>query len=349
MDMNKRVFLRGLGLAGFNWIVFCHGGVMASQQNAPKKPEEVFSLEVNVEMVVLNVTVVDERGANVTDLSREDFDVYEDDVLQDISDFWPVESPFNLVLLLDTSVSTRTSLGLIKKAAGNFTDELRPNDQIAVGEVNLYVREVEDFTSDRKVLKRMIHGLSTYSYGGSRIYDGVAQAVRQLRKEKGGRKAIVLLTDGMENSSKTKFEDLRHLLASSDAVLYPVAVLNKDLQKDQLEDYIRNPTANDPPSYLKNARKSLTLLEEIYQIQTERLQALSEQTGGKMFLVSDLADLAGQYSKVAQELRTTFSLAYYPKNHQRDNSVHHIRVVAKKPGCQVRTRTTYFDPGTKLD
>jgi Ca-activated chloride channel family protein len=347
--MNKRDFLKRAGLIGFNWIVFRHAGIMASEQNAPQRPEEVFSLEVNVDMVVLNVTVVDERGSNVTALSKEDFEVYEDDVLQEISDFWPVESPFSLVLLLDTSVSTRTSLVLIKKAASNFTDELRPNDQVAVGEVNLYVREVEGFTSDRKVLKRMIHGLSTYAYGGSRIYDGVAQAVRELRKEKGGRKAIVLLTDGMENSSKTKFEDLRRLLASSDAVLYPVTVLNKDQQKDQLEDYIRKPAVNDPPSYLKNARNSLTLLEEIYQIQTERLQALSEQTGGEMFLVSDLADLAGQYSKVAQELRNTFSLAYYSKIHQHDSTVHRIRVVVKNSGYQVRTRTSYVVPETNRD
>jgi Ca-activated chloride channel family protein len=347
--MNKRDFLKRTGLIGFNWMVFRHIASIASAQNAPQRPEEVFSLEVNVELVVLNVAVVDERGASVTALSREDFEVYEDDVLQEISDFWPVESPFSLVLLLDTSVSTRPSLVLIKKAASNFTDELRPNDQIAVGEVNLYVREVGGFTSDRKVLKRMIHSLSTYSYGGSRIYDGVAQAVRQLRKEKGGRKAIVLLTDGMENSSKTKFEDLRHLLASSDVVLYPVTVLNKDQQKDQLEDYIRNPSANDPPSYLKNARNSLSLLEEIYQIQTERLQALSEQTGGKMFLVSDLADLAGQYSKVAQELRNTFSLAYYSKIHQRANSIHRIRVVLRNPGYQIRTRTSYIVPETSHD
>ena len=345
--MDKRQFLRSIGFLVFCWEDPFRLPVFAQGQNGQVKPEGEFSLEVNVDLVVLNVTVVDEHGTNMTALSRDDFEVYEDDIPQEISYFWPVESPFHLVLLLDTSVSTRTSLSLIKKAASNFTDELRPEDRIAVGEINLYVRQVEDFTSDRKVLKRMIHGLSTYSRGGSRIYDGVAQANSQLRKVKGGRKAIVLLTDGMENSSKTKFEDLRRLLAASDSVLYPIAVLNKDEEKNLLEDYIRNPANGDPPSYLHNAKQSLTLLEEIYQIQTERLQALSEQTGGKMFVVSDLADLSGQYSKVAQELRSTFSLAYYSKNYQQDDSSHRIRVVVKNPHYQVRTRTSYVVPDNK--
>jgi Ca-activated chloride channel family protein len=342
--MDKRQFLRSIGFFVFSWRELVHLPALAQSQSGQAKPEGEFSLEVNVDLVVLNVTVLDEGGTNITALRREDFEVYEDDVPQEISSFWPVESPFHLVLLLDTSVSTRTSLSLIKKAASNFTDELRPDDRIAVSEINLYVRQVEDFTSDRKVLKRMIHGLSTYSHGGSRVYDGVAQSISQLRKVKGGRKAIVILTDGMENSSKTKFEDLRRLLAASDSVLYPITVLNKDQEKDLLEDYIRNPGNSDPPSYLHNAKQSLTLLEEIYQIQTERLQALSEQTGGKMFLVADLADLSGQYSKVAQELRSTFSLAYYSKYHQQDDSIHRIRVVVKNPRYQVRTRTSYVVP-----
>ena len=342
--MDKRQFLRSVGLLAFTWVGPARFPALAQIQNDQEKPAGEFSLEVNVDLVVLNVTVVDEHGANVTALRREDFEVFEDDIPQEISYFWPVESPFHLVLLLDTSVSTRTSLGLIKKAASNFTDELRPEDRVAVTEINLYVRQVQDFTSDRKVLRRMIHSLTTYSHGGSRVYDGVAQSISQLRKVKGGRRAIVILTDGMENSSKTKFEDLRHLLATSDAVLYPVTVINKDQQKNLLEDYIRNPGNNDPPSYLHNAKQSLTLLEEIYQIQTERLQALSEQTGGKMFLVADLADLSGQYSKVAQELRSTFSLAYYSKNYERDDSIHRIRVIVKNPHYQVRTRTSYVVP-----
>jgi Ca-activated chloride channel family protein len=157
-----------------------------------------------------------------------------------------------------------------------------------------------------------------------------------------GRKAIVILSDGMENSSKFKFEDLRRSLAQGDAVLYPVTVLNKDRQKNVLESYIRSAKKDDP--YVDGARKSLSVLEEVYQIQTERLQTLSEETGGRIYLVGDLADLAGEYSKVAHELRNTFSLTYYSKNQWNDGVMRKIRVEVKDPRYRVHSRTTYYVP-----
>jgi Ca-activated chloride channel homolog len=312
-----------------------------------QKPEDrSFSIKVNVDLVVLNLTVVDERGSNVTNLKREDFSVFEDEVLQELSDFHSVEAPFHLVLVLDTSISTRTSLGLIKKAAGNFADELRPNDSISVAEVNFFARQTQDFTSDRKIVRKAIQSLTTYPYGGSKVYDGVSLAAKHLQAVEGGRKAIVILSDGMENFSGIKFEDLRRLLAQGDAVFYPITILNKDRQKDLLENYIRTADPKKPENtpILKNARESLSVLEEVYQIQTERLQTLADETGGKIFFVSDLADLAGEYAKVAQELRNTFSLAYYSKNTWRDGTMRRVRVEVKNPNYHVRTRTAYYVP-----
>jgi Ca-activated chloride channel homolog len=344
--MNRRQFLTGVTFLALGPTSSFHLGLRPSFANGQEVSQEpdLFSLEVNVDLVVLNVTVLDERGLNVTTLKQEDFSIYEDDAAQDISFFLPVEAPFNLILVLDTSVSTRTSLSLIKRAASNFTDELRPNDHIAVAEINYLVRAVQDFTSDRKILRRVIHSLTTFPYGGSKVYDGMALALSQLRAVKGGRRAMVLLSDGMENSSSVKFEELRRMLAGSDVVLYPVTILNKDQQKNLLEAYIRNPGEKDPPVYRQNAKRSLSVLEEVYQIQTERLQALADETGGKMFMVGDLADLAGQYSKVAQELRNTFSLAYYSKNPVHDDTMRKIRVEVRNPKYQVRTRTNYFVP-----
>ena len=294
----------------------------------------------------MNVTVLDEKGSNVTGLNQGDFLIYEDGVLQDLSDFRPVEAPFHLVLVLDTSISTRTSLSLIKKAAGNFADELRPTDNIAVAEINFFARQVQDFTSDRKAIKKAIHGLSTYPYGGSRVYDGVAMSLKHLQGVEGGRKAIVILRDGMENSSSIKFEELRRLLAEDDAVFYPITIQNKDRQKDLLENFIRTADARKPEiaPIVRNAKESLSVLEEVYQIQTERLQTMAEETGGKIFFVSDLADLVGEYAKVAQELRNTFSLAYYSKNTWRDGTMRKVHVEVKNLSYRVRTRSAYYVP-----
>jgi Ca-activated chloride channel homolog len=345
-----RKFLQTLSLFGLGAILLGELTVLAlsegSKGGQQKSEDRPFSLKVDVDLVVLNVTVLDERGANVTSLKREDFEVYEDDVAQDVSYFLPVEAPFNLVLVIDTSISTRSSLSLIKKAASNFTDQLRPADRIGIAEINFFIRQVQDFTSDRKALKRAIQQLTTYPYGGSKVYDGVAQALKQLQGVEGGRKAVIILTDGMENSSRTQFEELRRLLAQADAVLYPIAILNKDHQKNLLESFIKNADEKKPEiaPIVSNARASLSVLEEVYQIQTERLQSLSKETGGKIFLVGDLADLAGEYSKVAQELRNTFSLAYYSKNHGRDGTMRKVRVEVKNPDYHVRTRTSYLVP-----
>lgn len=331
-----------LGLPGFSTVP---SDKSAEQVNPPEqaKPEEKpFAIKVDVNLVVLNVTVLDEKGTNVTALKREDFVVYEDDTEQEISNFFPVEAPFHLVLALDNSSSTRTSLNLIKNAALNFVNELRPDDQIALTEVNFFVREFQDFTNNRKTLAKALQKVVSYPFGGSKIYDGIALGLKQLRPVETGRKAIVILSDGMENSSKFKFEDLRRALAQGDAVLYPVTVLNKDRQKNVLESYIRGAKKDDP--YVDGARKSLSVLEEVYQIQTERLQTLSEETGGRIYLVGDLADLAGEYSKVAHELRNTFSLTYYSKNQWNDGVMRKIRVEVKDPRYRVHSRTTYYVP-----
>jgi len=315
----------------------------ADAQTSDRSP---FSLKVHVDLVILNVAVVDEKGANVTSLRKQDFIVYEDDVEQQVADFLPVEAPFHLVLALDTSISTRSSLGLIKKAASNFTDQLRSSDQIAIVEINSAIRDIQGFTSDRRKLKKAIDRIATASSGGSRIYDGVADAARRLEKAEGGRKAIIMLSDGMENSSRIKFEDLRRLLAQSDVVFYPVTILNKGSQKDMLEDFIKNADKKkaDLASYVENAKFSVSVLEEVYQIQAERLQAMTDETGGKIFLVANLADLTEEYAKVAHELRNTFSLAYYSKNTGRDGTMRKIRVEVRDPRYRVRTRSSYFVP-----
>lgn len=313
---------------------------------SPQDDDGSFRLEVDVDLVVLNVTVLNEIGENVTALTREDFTVYENGVRQDISTFFPVEAPFKLVLLVDTSISTRNNLRLIKNAARNFTKELRPDDQISVTETHFFTQEVQKFTNNRKLLRRAIKRLSTYPTGGSQVYDGVAMALKSLQRTRSGRKAIVVLSDGMENSSRVSFEELRRRLARDDAVFYPITIVNKDRHKEILERYIRDSQEKEEDPYVENARLSLSVLEEVYQIQTERLSQLSGETGGKMFLVADLSDLKGEYSKVAHELRHTFSLAYYSNNPGRQGGMRRVRVEMKDPGLRVRTRTIYFVPET---
>ena len=103
-----------------------------------RSDKQSFVLEIDVNLVVLNITVVDENQGNVTSLTKNDFLIYEDEIRQDIANFFPVEAPFKLVLVVDTSISTRKNLSLIKTAAGNFAKELRPKDEIALAETHFF-------------------------------------------------------------------------------------------------------------------------------------------------------------------------------------------------------------------
>lgn len=314
----------------------------ASPQDSMPQEGSEFSLKVNVDLVVLNLAVVDESGKSVTDLRQEDFSLHENGTLQTITEFLPTEAPFNLALVLDTSSSVRTSLHLIKRAGIEFAHQLRSKDRIGIAVFNSSVTQLLGFTSDRRLLNRTLDSLTVSTFGGSKAYDAIAQAVYRLRELSTGRSAIVILSDGMENASRIKFEGLRLLLAQSDAVLYPVTILNRKRQQDQLEAYIRSRPESDP--YMANARASLAVLSEIYQIQTERLLTLAQDTGGKVFVVSNLSDLAGEYAKIAQQLRNTYTVAYYSTNSRRDASLRSVQVEVKNPKYQVRGRSSYFVP-----
>ena len=319
------------------------GGIAVSipQDSTPQEDSE-FTLKVNVDLVVLNLTVVDDSGRSVTDLRQDDFSLYENDAPQTIAEFLPTEAPFNLALVLDTSSSVRSGLPLIKKAGIEFAQQLRSNDRIGIEVFNSSVTQLQGFTSDRKQLTRTLDRLTVSTFGGSKVYDAIAQAVYRLRELSTGRSAIVILSDAMENASRIKFDGLRLLLAQSDAVLYPVTVLNKQREQDRLEAYVQTRPESDP--YVANARASLAFLSEMYRIQTDRLLTLAKDTGGKVFLVSNLSDLAGEYAKIAQQLRNTYTVAYYPTNSRRDGTIRPVRIELKNPKYQVRGRSSYFVP-----
>jgi Ca-activated chloride channel family protein len=304
--------------------------------------ESTFSLKVNVDLVVLNLAVIDEGGRNVVNLRHEDFSLYEDGAPQTITEFLPTEAPFNLALVLDTSGSAKPNLSLIKKAGIEFTQQLQPKDKIGIVVFNSSVTQLQNFTTDRGLLKHTLNSLTTSTFGGSKVYDAVAQAVYRLRELSTGRSAIVILSDGMENASRIKFDGLRLLLAQSDAVFYPITVLGRQRQQEELQAYISSHPESDP--YVANARESLAVLSKTYQLQKERLAALANDCGGKVFVVSSLQDLAGEYGKIAQELRNTYSVAYYPTNLRRDGSLRSVRVKVNNPRYQVRTRSSYFVP-----
>jgi len=202
----------------------------AGRQSAPAQgsrgevAEEVGEDEVvrvNASLVTVPVSVLDRDGRFIAGLRKNDFRIFEDGVEQEVAYFAPVEQPFTVALVIDTSGSTRFKMEEMQDAAIAFLDQLRPNDRVIVVSFDDDVRVLSEPTSDRQLLRAAIR--RTRTGDGTRLYDAVDLVIRQQLSRAQGRKAIVLFTDGVDTTSK--HANYRSTLAEAeelDAMIYPI-------------------------------------------------------------------------------------------------------------------------------
>jgi len=279
-----------------------------------------FSSEVR--LVNLTAAVFDAEGHPITGLQREDFEVLEDDEPQKLTFTGSEEVPFNLVLLLDLSGSTRRDRPAMKEAAKRFIAIARPHDRVAAYALaNNVFHVISPLTDDRARLRELIENIPQVS-GGTPLYDAIVLAYAQeLRKKETERNAMIVISDGIDNqihqtgaASKSSFKKLRQAAEVMNVLIYPI--------------FLDPFTAIPPPRWARKAKKNM--------------QALADTTGGRLFVARSVHDLDPVYPQVAEELRSVYTLAYYPKNQHFDGSWRRIQVRVKRPGARVRTRMGYF-------
>ncbi|HYV83386.1 MAG TPA: VWA domain-containing protein [Pyrinomonadaceae bacterium] len=186
----------------------------------PPEPEDVETLKTDTDLVTVPIIATDRSGLYITDLSQEEFKISEDGVPQEIAFFGRVAAPFHVVLMLDTSSSTKDHLTKIQNAAYAFVQQLQPVDRVKIISFDDKIRELNEFTSDREVLRTAIN--STRPGEGTKVYDAVEIAMNTLRKIR-GRRAIVLFSDGMDwFSDKATFESNVRYLDEEGIVIYPI-------------------------------------------------------------------------------------------------------------------------------
>ncbi|MBL8188109.1 MAG: VWA domain-containing protein [Acidobacteria bacterium] len=172
-------------------------------------------------MINVPVIVTDRFGRFITGLGRSDFSIREDGVPQKVEDFSSTEAPFNVALLIDTSRSTQNKLNTIRKAALAFIKQLQANDRVMIVTFDEQVRFVSDFTNNRVELERSIKNLKT-SYLTS-LYDAIQLTINEKMATVKGRKAIVILTDGVDTASKrATFESTLELVAATGVISYAI-------------------------------------------------------------------------------------------------------------------------------
>ena len=306
-------------------------------------PDDV--VRTDVALVQLNIGVVDARGYAVTSLSRNDFTVYEDGVKQPILNFEPTDTPFSLVLLLDTSGSTVNFRQQLKQAAGRFLDALGPEDRVAVIQFNAKVKNLSGFTMDRRKSAYAIQ--LAEGAGETHLYEALSQSLRELDKEGKRRKAIVVLTDGLDTSMRNA-DRASASRAQTDAEAVAAidpkqsAALNSVLTTADREGVSIYPLAL-PSGDPKRLPLPDPVITGIYSAAHARLQNLADRTGGRLNEIQRLDQMARLYVEVAANLRTLYTLGYQPRSGRaRDGKWHEIRVEVTQPELIARTKPGYF-------
>lgn len=339
-----------------------------SQQGEPTTttndgPEEVDAgdiIKVNTTLVTLPVSVMDRDGRYIPNLKKEDFRLWEEGVEQDVAFFAAVDKPFSLVLMIDTSGSTRFRLEDIQDAAITFVSQLRRDDRVMVVSFDDDVRVHSEFTNDRNRLRDAIR--QTQTGNGTKLYDAVDMVINRRLSQVTGRKAIVLFTDGVDTTSRfasyaSNVTDAEEL----DALVYPV-------QYDTFTDMGGvsswpgaggSGTIGDILGQIlgggrrrgsgggSGRRGGSGSSRHEYETANRYLQEMAERTGARTYQADSMQNLASAFSKIAEELRRQYSLGYYPKNPAQAGQRRQIRVRVNQPNLAVKTRDSYvFNPSS---
>lgn len=273
------------------------------------------TIRVDVKLVNVFVTVTDERGAPVANLGRENFQLFEDDRLQKISIFdRESELPLSIVLDIDTSLSTRKDLPLELNSARRFAHAiLRPVDALSLYEFSEIVDEVVPFTADLKTIDRGIERL--HPGAATALYDAVYLGAGALEGRQ-GRKVMVVITDGGDTVSKMDYQQALRAAQISEAIIYSIIVV-------PIEASAGRDTGGE-----------------------HALIQLSEDTGGKYYYATSVAQLDQAFKNISDELRTQYLLAYYPSQRLADSDFRRIEVklasVPNSDDYKTRHRTGYY-------
>ncbi len=306
-------------------------------------PDDI--VRVDTSLVQLNVGVADLQGRAITDLQRDDFTVYEDGVRQSVLSFESTATPFSLALLLDVSGSTLSFRLNLKLAAGRFIDALAPDDRVAVIAFNERTELLTKFTPDRKKIAWAIDRAE--GRGGTELYAALDYALQQLAGEGKRRKAIIVLTDGLDTSMRNLDRSATANATTDEEAVAAIKpevsrALSAVLDASDRQGVTIYPLVL-PSGDLKRLPIGSPQLTAIYTAARARLNALAQRTGGHVTDIRQLQDLARTYARVAANLRTLYTLSYQPSEERpRDGRWRAIRVDIYRPELTTRTRPGYY-------
>jgi Ca-activated chloride channel family protein len=300
-----------------------HDAMRAAPSPQAQPPGQQPSFRVGVDIVSLNVIVTEAGGRYVTDLSAEDFNVFEDGVKQEVTFFNKTNLPIALALLLDTSASMDSKLPTSQEAAIGFAKKLRPQDLAEVVDFDSRVVVLQSFTGNVPEIEQAIR--RTSAGGSTSLYNAVYIALKDLKKvvaknvDEIRRQAIIVLSDGEDTSSLLPFEEVLDLAKRSETAIYAIGL---------------------------RSTENTALATKGFKEAEFVLRQLSQETGGRSFFPNQLSDLAVVYGQISEELSSQYTVGYSSKNPKRDGSWRRVVVRVNRPNSTARTKQGYFAPTT---
>ena len=300
------------------WVqtaVFAAAGLAVAAQQDDQTP--LPSFRAGVDVVSLNVTVTDAENRFVTDLEQENFQIFEDGILQEITFFNPSRLPIALSLLIDTSASMDKRMRTAQEAAIGFSRSLGPDDLAEIIDFDGRVEIRQDFTNDLEQLGDAIR--QTSAGGSTSLYNALYVALKglakaPLRASEVRRQAIVVLSDGEDTSSLITFDEVLELAKRSETAIYTIG-----LQED-----------DDKRSGFREADFVL--------------RQLAHETGGRAFFPEEVNDLPAIYRQISEELSNQYSVGYISGNPLRNGQWRRTIVRVDQERTTARTKQGYYAP-----
>lgn len=269
------------------------------------------------------MTVTDKRGDLITDLSKSNFRVFENKVRQDISLFSHADIPVSAGLVIDNSGSMREKRAQVNAAAMTFVKTSNPEDEMFVVNFNdeYYLDTPGDFTNSQKALQDALSRIDTH--GSTALYDAVVGSLNHLKKGHRDKRVLLLVTDGDDDASRLTLPEAIRAAIKSNATIYAIGVYSQD---DREHDK-------------RMVRRSTKILRE-----------LTDATGGRAYFPANLSEVQPICEQVAREIRSQYTIGYYPTDMKQDGTFREVSVKVIPPKgmgkLEVLTRPGYFAPKT---
>ena len=312
----------------------------------PAKPQQEIApgdvISVNTTEVMLPVTVRDATGRLVNELTRQDFRVFEDGREQPLNDLALRQVPVDVVLMVDASSSVASNLDDFRRAAEGFAERLAPEDRISLIKFDDKVQLLQDWTKSRFQLRRALTRLEPGMF--TRFNDALLLAAREQYGSTRSRRAVIVLSDGIDSGRGTTLEAALKALLEAQVAVYVVSntEISRASKRAELDLLANGTDATVRFNQLRidDLREGLQVLDQSEQ----RLAQLTAATGGRLYKPHSFDRLEATYAEVAEELRHQYALYYTPLNRARDGGFRRTRVETANPAYQPQTRIGYFAP-----